>query len=79
MLLELDLPMQARLLALTAFNVGVECGQLAVVAVFLPIIYLLARWQNSHQVVIRYGSIAAALFGVVWLVERTTPWVAGLA
>ena len=40
---DLGLPEGSLLLALVAFNLGVELGQLAIVAVFLPLAYLVAR------------------------------------
>ena len=40
-LADLGLPRESLLLALVAFNVGVEVGQLAIVALFLPIAYRL--------------------------------------
>jgi hypothetical protein len=50
-LADLGLPRDSLLLALVAFNVGVELGQLAVVAVFLPL-----AWSVRNG----SGSIAAA-------------------
>ena len=41
MLADLGLPQGALLLALVGFNLGVEAGQLAIVAAFLPLAYAL--------------------------------------
>jgi hypothetical protein len=59
-----------RLLGLIAFNVGIEFGQLAVIAAaFLAV----GRWRNRPwyrpRVVIPI-SIAIAVIGAVWAVER---------
>ena len=53
-----------------AFNVGVEAGQLAVVAVLLPLAYALRKrvWYGSG--VIRGGSSAIAVIAMLWFVER---------
>ncbi len=69
-LAELGLPAGARLLALAAFNLGVEAGQLAVVAVLLPALYLLRRRPLYRPLVLGLGSAAVALLGGGWLVER---------
>ena len=42
-LADLGLPQGALVLSLVGFNVGVELGQLAIVALFLPLAYLLRR------------------------------------
>lgn len=69
-LIELDLPRSRIAPALLGFNVGVELGQLAVLAVVLPVI-VLARRQPSFRVV-GVGILSAALTvaGVVWFAAR---------
>lgn len=56
--------------ALLGFNVGVELGQLAIVAVFLPLAYALRFTAFYRWVVLRGGSVAIALLAAVWFVER---------
>ena len=69
-LADLGLPQGALLLALVGFNLGVEIGQLAIVAAFLPVAYALrARWVY-RRLVFAGGSAAVALVAAVWLVER---------
>ena len=56
--------------SLLAFNLGVEAGQLAIVAVFLPL-----AWALRDTVVYRRGllpaaSVSIALLAAVWLAER---------
>ena len=69
-LADLGLPQGALLLALVGFNLGVETGQLAIVAAFLPVAYLLRRSVFYRRVVFTGGSAAIALVALVWLAER---------
>jgi hypothetical protein len=66
---ELGLPDDALALALASFNVGVELGQLAIVAVFLPAAFVL-RATRTYRVAVTAGSIAIAAIGTLWFVER---------
>lgn len=67
---DLGLPPDALLLALVAFNVGVEAGQLAIVAVFLPIAFVLRRHWVYRRVILAGGSAVIALLASAWLAER---------
>jgi len=60
----------ARLASLAGFNVGVELGQLAVVACLLPLLFLARRRAGSRLAVNALGSMACAALAVVWLAER---------
>lgn len=56
--------------ALVGFNLGVELGQLAIVAVFLPWAFAL-RWTFFYQTaVFQYGSALVLLIAAVWMAER---------
>lgn len=55
---------------LLGFNLGVELGQLAIVAVFLPVAYLLRHTRFYRTGVLYGGSSAAALCAFVWLGQR---------
>lgn len=55
---------------LLGFNLGVEIGQLAIVAVFLPIAYFLRNTRFYRTGVLYGGSSAAALCAMVWLWQR---------
>ena len=68
-LADLGLPQGAMALSLAGFNVGVELGQLAIVAVFLPLAYLTRRTWFYRQLMTT-GSALIALVATVWLVER---------
>lgn len=65
----LDLPVGQWLGAVLAFNVGVEVGQLAVVALALPLIVLVAR-SPWHRRVVQSTSVLVLGLAVVWFVER---------
>ena len=69
-LTELGLPKDALVLSLLGFNVGVEIGQLAIVACFLPVAYLLRNTRLYRKGVFVGGSILILLLALVWLAER---------
>ena len=69
-LVELGLPQQVLLLALVAFNVGVELGQLVIVAAFLPLAYALRRTLFYRLLLLKAGSVLIALVAALWLIER---------
>ena len=69
-LTELGLPQETLLLALVGFNLGVETGQLAIVALFLPLAYAMRNTWTYQRVVAVGGSAAIALVASGWLVER---------
>jgi HupE / UreJ protein len=69
-LADLGLPQEALLIALVAFNVGVELGQLVIVGVFLPIAFALRAGALYQRVIVVYGSTVIAFVAFVWLVER---------
>jgi len=69
-LADLGLPQGALVLSLVGFNVGVELGQLAIVAAFLPLAYALRRGLFYRRVVLAGGSALIALIAMVWLAER---------
>ncbi len=66
---ELGLPAVYRVRCLLAFNVGVEIGQLAIVALAFPCIVLLGKWRYGARVTAVF-SILLGLFGLGWFFER---------
>lgn len=54
---------------LASFNIGVELGQVAVVAALFPLLALLRRWPWSGRLLL-LATGAIALCGLVWFVER---------
>ena len=69
-LTDLGLPREALLIALVAFNLGVELGQLVIVSVFLPLAFALRTTALYQRVIVVFGSAAIALVALAWLVER---------
>ncbi len=69
-LTDLGLPASALITALAGFNIGVELGQLAIVFLVLPLMLLLRRHSLYRIVVLKGGSLAAALIAAVWMFER---------
>ena len=69
-LVDLGLPREALALALVGFNLGVEVGQLAIVALFLPLAFALRRTAFYRRTVMLGGSLLIAALAGVWLVER---------
>lgn len=71
-LAEIGLPAGEVPLALLAFNIGVELGQLVVVAAVLAVIAAMARfaagWQRPITIA---GAYAIGAVATAWLIERT--------
>jgi hypothetical protein len=69
LLADLGVPSAHVVMALVGFNLGVEAGQAALVALALPVLLVLHRqasWPRLHRV----ASTLVALLGAWWLVER---------
>jgi uncharacterized membrane protein len=67
---DLGLSGGALLQALLSFNVGVELGQLALIALFLPVAFALRNARAYEFVLVRGGSLAIAALALVWFAER---------
>ena len=65
-LLQLGLPRNEFGPALVAFNVGVEFGQLSVIATAAPVLYLLSRKPRYRTFITVPASVLIALFGLIW-------------
>ena len=75
---ELGLPAGARILALLAFNIGVEAGQaLVLLAAFACTAVLLRRPRSYRTWVVVPASFVIALVGLYWTVERVWSLQAG--
>jgi hypothetical protein len=68
---ELDLPGWQFARALFEFNLGLELGQLVIVAAATTGLFLFRRWPRYPAWAIRGGSAVAMLMGALWFVERT--------
>ncbi len=69
-LADLGLPQNALVTALIGFNVGVELGQLAIVAIFLPLAFWLRATKFYQVGVFKWGSVLIALMALYWFVQR---------
>lgn len=69
-LAELGLPQETLVLSLLGFNLGVEVGQLAIVAAFLPLAYALRSTGFYRRGVFIGGSLLTLAIALVWLIER---------
>jgi HupE / UreJ protein len=68
---ELGLTSDTLAVSLAGFNVGVELGQLAIVAVLLPLLYRVRDAAFYRRRFVPAASIATALLALGWLLERT--------
>jgi hydrogenase/urease accessory protein HupE len=73
---ELDLPAAEFGWALLRFNLGLELGQLGVLALAAPLLIAIGRAPAWRRPVLQAGSLAAAALAVVWFAERTAPALA---
>ena len=71
---DLGLPRPAFLTALLTFNMGVEAGQLSVIAIAFAVC---AYWQRDRltyrRFIVQPASLAIAILGLVWTVQRALP------
>jgi len=69
-LAELGLEKGTLALALVGFNLGVEVGQLGIVAAFVPLAFALRASWFYQKLALRFGSAAIVLLATIWMVER---------
>ena len=69
-LADLGLPAGSLALSLAGFNLGVEAGQLAIVALFVPVAFALRATWAYRRLALGGGSLAIAALASAWLVER---------
>ncbi|MDA1274218.1 MAG: HupE/UreJ family protein [Verrucomicrobia bacterium] len=67
---ELGLPPSSLARALVGFNIGVEAGQLAIVAVFLPVAYGLRESWFYRRAMVTAGSVGIVIVASAWMVDR---------
>jgi len=71
-LMEMELPVNRLLPGLFGFNVGVELGQLTVVALAWPLVHWLERRRPpAYRLFAETGSAVVFCLGIYWLVTRT--------
>jgi hypothetical protein len=67
---DLGLPGGSLLAALLGFNLGVEVGQLTIVAVLLPLTFLMRATLLYRRVALGFGSCAIVVIAALWFTER---------
>jgi hypothetical protein len=67
---EIGLPEGQRVTALLAFNVGVELGQLAVIALAVALVAGWVKAGGERKSLVRPASILIAAVGLYWFVQR---------
>lgn len=69
-LADLGVTSQHAALSLFAFNVGVELGQLCIIAVVFPLLYLVRKQFFYRGVVLKTGAVLLGAMSLYWLIER---------
>lgn len=69
LLSDLGLDRSNRVWSLLAFNVGVEIGQVAIIALVFPTLYLLAR-TRFYQIGLKVASVGLVVVSFLWMIER---------
>ncbi|MEM1106296.1 MAG: HupE/UreJ family protein [Pseudomonadota bacterium] len=67
----LGVDQNSKLVALAGFNIGVEIGQIVIVAAVFPLLFLIRRWQLYPMLILRLASAALIAIALFWFVERT--------
>ena len=67
---ELGLPPNHRVWTVLAFNVGVEIGQIVIIAMVLPVMMLVRKVGVQSQYYFKSSSAIIAVIAVHWMVER---------
>ena len=67
---EIGMPTDAFFTALVAFNVGVEVGQLAVIAIAFALVFWIRNRPAYRRWVVIPASSAIAMVGIYWTIER---------
>jgi hypothetical protein len=70
-LIDLKLPTSTLLLSLLGFNIGVEIGQLILVALLVPLAYVSRASWGYKRLALGTGSAVIAAISLGWLVERS--------
>jgi hypothetical protein len=74
---DLALPTELFIGSLLSFNVGVEIGQLVIVALLVPVLWLLDQSAFTRRSAMLGSGVVITGFGVLWLAERSLPGLFG--
>lgn len=67
----IGIPREFILLDLVSFNLGVEVGQLTVIALLVPMVFFVAkRSPRLNREIVYWGSVALSTLGGAWTIQR---------
>jgi len=66
---DLGLTSEFLTLSLLGFNVGVEIGQLVIIAMIFPVLFLIRKMKMYPKILV-YGSIVLIVISLYWFIER---------
>lgn len=69
LLQEIDVPEDKFISSLVSFNIGIEIGQLIIVTLALPVIYLF-RNHKYYPFAVKIAAVIIAVIALFWFVER---------
>lgn len=67
---ELGLPSDQKFLSVLAFNIGVEFGQIVIIAIVLPLLFLTKLINIKPSYWLNISSVVIAIISVFWIIER---------
>ena len=67
---EMELPTKFMALSLFGFNLGVEIGQVAIIAVAFPVFYFIRRTKGYAFPTVQLGAVALIFVSLYWFTER---------
>lgn len=56
--------------SLLSFNLGIESGQIIIIAIAFPILYLLRTQKFYQSILLRAGGVCLGLISLYWFIER---------
>ena len=57
-------------LSVVAFNIGIEIGQIVIVAIMLPLLFAVRRLELYRKVFLKVAAVGLILVSGVWVIER---------
>jgi hypothetical protein len=69
-LMDLNVVGEHLALSVVAFNLGVEVGQVLIVVVLFPLLYLVRRLALYRKVFLPIAAVGMILVSGVWVIER---------
>jgi hypothetical protein len=69
-LTELELPQDIYIYLLFIFNLGIEFGQLMIVTIVLPLLFILRKSKIYSIWILKIGSLLTIFISIIWISER---------